>query len=272
MIHRAIPATGETVPVIGLGTWLTFDPPNTSDASLAPLTDVLRVFHEAGGRLIDSSPMYGKSESVTGLLSERLRINDSLFVATKVWTQGERAGVDQMQRSFAELKRQRIDLMQVHNLVDWRTHLKTLRAWKDSGRVRYIGVTHYQRSAFDELERIVRQEHIDFVQLPYSIALRDAEQRLLPACAASKVAVLVNRPFEGGDLFGSVRGKPIPDFVAPFASSWGQAFLKFIVAHPAVTCVIPATSNPRHMQDNVQAGFGELPDAASRERLAKLVR
>jgi diketogulonate reductase-like aldo/keto reductase len=271
MISRTIPSTGEAIPVIGLGTWLTFDPPNTSDASLAPLTEVLRVFHEAGGRLVDSSPMYGKSESVTGLLSERLRINESLFIATKVWTQGERAGVEQMQRSSAELKRQRVDLMQVHNLVDWRTHLKTLRAWKDAGRVRYIGVTHYQRSAFDELERIVRQERIDFVQLPYSITLRDAERRLLPACAESKVAVLVNRPFEGGDLFGSVRGKPIPDFVAPFASSWGQAFLKFIVAHPAVTCVIPATSNPRHMQDDVQAGFGELPDASARERLAKLV-
>jgi diketogulonate reductase-like aldo/keto reductase len=271
MLTRAIPSSGETVPAIGMGTWQTFDPPDTGEKSLAPLAEVFRIFHDAGGRVVDSSPMYGKSERVTGLLSERLRINPSLFVATKVWTQGEQAGVRQMERSRAELRRERLELMQVHNLVDWRTHLATLRWWKERGRVRYIGVTHYQRSAFDELERIVRRERIDFVQLPYSVAVREAEQRLLPACADSGVAVLVNRPFEEGALFGSVRGRALPEFATRFANTWGQAFLKFIVAHPAVTCVIPATSNPRHMQDNVQAGVGPLPTGEERERLARLV-
>ena len=271
MLTRTIPSSGEAVPAVGMGTWQTFDPPSMSAEALAPLEEVLRIFRDAGGRLVDSSPMYGKSEDVTGLLSERIGANRELFIATKVWTSGERAGVRQMEESMRLLRRpQRLELMQVHNLVDWRTHLATLRRWKEAGRVRYIGVTHYQTHAFDELERIVRGERVDFVQLPYSIALRDAERRLLPAAADSGTAVLVNRPFEGGDLFGQVRGKPIPDFVRPFAESWAQAFLKFLLAHPAVTCVIPATSKPRNMRDNVGAGAGRLPDERERAQLARL--
>ncbi|HKG94405.1 MAG TPA: aldo/keto reductase [Gemmatimonadaceae bacterium] len=271
MLTRTIPSSGEAVPAVGMGTWQTFDPPSLSAESLAPLEEVLRVFRDAGGRLVDSSPMYGKSEDVTGRLSERIGANGELFIATKVWTSGERAGARQMEESMRLLHRPRqLDLIQVHNLVDWRTHLATLRRWKEAGRVRYIGVTHYQTHAFDELERVIRREKVDFIQLPYSIALRDAERRLLPAAAESGTAVLVNRPFEGGDLFGQVRGKPVPDFVRPFAESWAQAFLKFILAHPAVTCVIPATSKPRNMRDNVAAGAGRLPDEGERERLVRL--
>jgi diketogulonate reductase-like aldo/keto reductase len=213
--------------------------------------------------------MYGKSEQVTGALATKLGVLDQLFVATKVWTSGERDGVRQMERSMQELRRTRVDLMQVHNLVDWRTHVATLRQWKQAGRVRYIGVTHYQPSAFRELEQIIARERLDFVQLPYSVALREAEQRLLPAAAEHGVAVLVNRPFEGGDLFAHVRATPVPEAVKPWAATWAQAFLKFVVAHPAVTCVIPATSNPRHMRDDVEAGSGPLPDAAQRRELLR---
>ena len=272
MLKRPIPSSGEEVPVVGMGTWQTFDPPRTDEASLAPLAEVLRVFAGAGGRVVDASPMYGKSESVTGILSDRLGLNDRLFMATKVWTRGERAGLAQMEQSLAELRRERLELMQVHNLVDWRTHLTTLRRWKEEGRVRYIGVTHYQVSAFGELESIVRRERLDFVQLPYSAGLRHAEARLLPTAADTGTAVLVNRPFEGGSLFGAVRDVTLPPAVQRYASSWGQAFLKFIIAHPAVTCVIPATGNPRHMQDNVAAGTGALPGEAERDALARMLR
>lgn len=271
MIDRPIPKSGERVPVIGLGTWQTFDPPQVDDQSLSPLRDVLHAFHARGGRVVDSSPMYGKSESVLGRLSTEMRVNGDLFIATKVWTRGRDEGERQMRQSMTELRREKVELMQVHNLVDWRTHLVTLRQWKDSGRFRYIGVTHYQPSAFDELERILRAEQVDFVQLPYSIAMRAAEERLLPAARDTGTAVLVNRPFEGGGLFAKVRDKPLPDFARRFASSWAQAFLKYLVAHDAVTCVIPATSNPKHLADDIEAGFGELPDEAERQRLIAAV-
>jgi diketogulonate reductase-like aldo/keto reductase len=238
---------------------------------LAELEATLRVLVDAGGRVIDSSPMYGKSQSVAGTLSTKLGINDSLFVATKVWTSGEREGVAQMNASMRELHRTKIDLMQVHNLVDWRTHLATLRRWKEEGRIRYLGVTHYQASAFDELERVITRERIDFVQLPYSVGFRGAERRLLPAAASAGVAVLVNRPFEGGSLFRNALRTPLPEPVRAWAESWPQAFLKFVLAQPAVTCVIPGTGNPRHMRDNVQAGLGRLPTEREREELVRLL-
>lgn len=268
-LERVIPHSGERVPAVGLGTWQGFDPARLDEASLRPLRETLRVFYDAGGRVVDSSPMYGKSERVVGDLSTELTLNESLFVATKVWTSGEREGIRQMEQSMKELRRSRVELMQVHNLVDWRTHLRTLRAWKEAGRVRYIGVTHYQRSALDDLEAIVRRERIDFVQLPYSVALRDVEARLLGAAAEAGVAVIVNRPFEGGTLFRSVVGTPVPDAVRAFAATWPQAFLKYILAHPAVTCVIPGTGNPRHMADNMNAGVGRLPDQRERETLLR---
>ena len=271
MLARTIPRTDEAIPAVGMGTWQTFDVAPTDERALAPLAEVLQIFTGGGGRVIDSSPMYGRAEEVTGVLSERLKINDELWLATKVWTGGEEAGVAQMKRSLDRLKREKLELMQIHNLTDWQTQLKTLRAWKERGTFRYIGITHYAPGRFDDMERILRAEKLDFVQLPYSIAVRAAEQRLLPAARDTGTAVLVMRPFEGGNLFTSTRGKPLPDFVSPWASSWAQAFLKFILAHEAITCVIPATSKPQHMRDNIQAGYGRLPNEEERKRLVELL-
>jgi diketogulonate reductase-like aldo/keto reductase len=270
MLMRLIPSSKQKVPAIGMGTWQTFDPPRLDDASLAPLREVLKAFFDGGGRVVDSSPMYGKAEDVTGRLSSELKVNGELFLATKVWTEGEAAGVRQMEESLRRLRRERLDLIQVHNLLDWRTHLATLRKWKEQRRVRYIGVTHYVPSAFDALEKIVREEKVDFVQLPYSLGLREAEKRLLPAARDAGVAVLVNRPFEGGTLFASVRGKPVPEWVKPFADTWAQAFLKFLLANEAVTCVIPATSKPEHMRDNLAAAYGRLPTPDECSKLSSL--
>jgi diketogulonate reductase-like aldo/keto reductase len=258
-----------------MGTWQTFDPPSIDEPSLKPLEEVTRLLFEAGGRVIDSSPMYGKAEQVTGIVSQRLGINDKLFLATKVWTRGEEASIRQMESSMQKLGRgapgAKLDLVQVHNLLDWQTHLNTLRAWKGQGRLRYIGVTHYSRSAFGDLERIIRNEKIDFVQLPYSVLNRAAEEKLLPAAAENGVAVLVMRPFEEGELFSRVKGKALPESVKGYADNWACAFLKWIIAHPAVTCAIPATSKPQHLRDNVSAGFGRLPDKSEREELVRFL-
>jgi diketogulonate reductase-like aldo/keto reductase len=265
MMTRKIPRTGEALPVIGLGTYATFD---VADAK--PLVEVMRAFLAAGGRVVDSSPMYGRSEGVVGEVLGALG-RPPTFLATKVWTTGKQAGIEQMTRS-EKLLGARVDLMQIHNLVDWRTQLATLREWKAAGRIRYIGVTHYQRSAFDELESLIKTERLDFVQLPYSLASRDAEERLLPAAADNQTAVLVMRPFEDGALFERVKGRPLPPWAAEIdCTSWAQLFLKFILAHPAVTCPIPATANPKHLADNVSAGVGRLPDAEQRKRLVALL-
>jgi len=272
MLKRPIPSTGELIPCIGMGTWQTFDVRDPEDpARLAPLEEVLKLFFDAGGRVIDSSPMYGSSEDITGLLTEKLGMNRELFFATKVWTTGKDAGAKQMEASLAKLRRQKLELMQVHNLVDWKEQLATLRDWKQQGRFKYIGVTHYSPSKFGELEQIVRNEKIDFVQLPYSITVRTVEERLLPAAKDNGVAVLVMRPLEGGNLFGKVKGKPLPETVKAYADSWAEAFLKFVVSNDAITCAIPATRNPEHMKDNLRAGSGRMPDAKEREGLAKLV-
>jgi diketogulonate reductase-like aldo/keto reductase len=266
MRTRPIPKGGEALPVIGLGTYRTFD---VRPGAYEPLAQVLREFVRRGGQVIDSSPMYGRAEAVVGELAARNGVADRLFYATKVWTQGREAGIAQMEQSAQRMGAARMDLMQIHNLVDWRTHLKTLRAWKEEGRIRYLGITHYHRRYFDELARILRTEPIDFVQLPYSIDERAAEHELLPLAQERGVAVLVNRPFQQGALFRATRGRPLPEWAAEFdCASWAQFFLKFIVSHPAVTCVIPATSNPKHLVDNMQAGYGRLPDEATRERMA----
>ncbi|MGH7466466.1 MAG: aldo/keto reductase [Longimicrobiales bacterium] len=268
MIQRGIPVTTERIPVIGLGTWQTFDVAGAQ--ALEPLASVLRQFTAAGARLVDSSPMYGRAESVLGELAGRLSQPDTLFYATKVWTSGREAGIRQMNQSFQRMRVRRMDLMQVHNLLDVDTHLQTLGSWKQEGRVRYVGITHYQVSAFDTLERLIRRGGIDFVQFNYSLATRAAEQRLLSVAADQNVAVLINRPFESGEMFARVRGKPLPAWAVEIdCASWGQIFLKYIVSHPAVTCVIPATSNPRHLEDNIRAGFGRLPDATLRRRMAE---
>jgi aryl-alcohol dehydrogenase-like predicted oxidoreductase len=255
--------------MIGLGTWQTFD---VGSAERAPLREVLRDFVRLGGTVIDSSPMYGRSESIVGDLAAELNFEGKLFVATKVWTSGREAGIRQMEESFRRLRVKRIDLMQIHNLVDWRAHLNTLREWQKQGRIRYLGVTHYTASAYDQLARVLETEELDFVQLNYSIVEREAEQRLLPLAIDRGVAVLVNRPFAQAQLFSKVRGKPLPAFAAEIGcASWAQFFLKFVVSHPAVTCAIPATSKVQHLIDNMQAGMGRLPAAEIRQRMAKYV-
>jgi diketogulonate reductase-like aldo/keto reductase len=272
LLARPIPSGGEAIPVIGLGTWRTFDV-GAAAAERAPLREVLQKFVELGGRVLDSSPMYGHAEAVAGELAAPLQLTERLFWATKVWTSGAAAGVKQMEQSLSRFRVKRLDLMQIHNLLDWRTHLRTLREWKAAGRVRYIGVTHYTAGAYDELERVLRAESLDFVQVNYSIGEREAERRILPLARERGIAVLVNRPFTEGGLFQRVRSTPLPPWAAELGcDSWAQLFLKWILAHPAVTCVIPATSRIAHLVDNMKAGTGPLPDTAARERIAAAVR
>jgi aryl-alcohol dehydrogenase-like predicted oxidoreductase len=270
MLTRAIPSTGEKLPVIGMGSWQTFDV-GANAAERQPLEEVLRRFVALGGRVIDSSPMYGKSEEVIGDLVRSLHL-ENLFLATKVWTRGKSSGIESMERSFQRLRTKRIDLMQVHNLVDVGTQLATIREWKTQGRIRYVGITHYEAGAFAEVEKVLRAEPVDFLQINFSLGEREAEERLLPLAQERRVAVLVNRPFGGGDLFGRVRQQPLPEWAGEFAcKSWAQFFLKWIVAHPAVTCAIPATNKPEHLEDNMQAGIGPLPDAKMRQRMAQFI-
>jgi len=267
-LTRKIPSSGEALPVIGLGTSGPFEV-DASEHRRAPLREVLEAFFAAGGRLIDTSPMYSTAEAVLGDLMTPA-MHRQAFLATKVWTRGQRSGVEQMTHSAALLKTERLDLIQVHNLLDLDAHLKTLRAWKESGRVRYLGVTHYTVGAHAELARVLEREPLDFVQFNYSPVTRDAERRLLPLAAERGVAVLVNRPFEDGELFRRVRGRPLPAWAAELdATSWGQLALKFIAAQSAVTCIIPATGNVAHLMDNLGGGRGRLPDARQREAIAQ---
>jgi diketogulonate reductase-like aldo/keto reductase len=269
VILKPIPRTSESLPAVGLGTWQTFDV-GAARSAREPLKEVLREFVRLGGSVVDSSPMYGKSESVAGDLAAELGLHKQLFLATKVWTHGREAGVRQMEESFKRLRTQRMDLLQVHNLVDYRTHLATLRAWKQQGKVRYIGVTHYTAGAYDDLARVIAAEDLDFVQLNYSMAERAAERHLLPLASERGMAVLVNRPFAEGELFRKVSGKPLPSWSSEVGvASWAQFFLKFIISHPAVTCAIPATSKVQHLVDNMQAALGRLPDAKARERMVR---
>lgn len=271
MLARAIPSTGEKLPVIGLGTWNVFDVDLTS-ANEKQLGDVISSFVKLGGQVVDSSPMYGRAEQVVGTLATKLGLRDKLFLATKVWTRGKQAGLESMERSMARLQTKRIDLMQVHNLVDLETQLATMRDWKAQGRFRYIGITHYNASAFGEVEKALASEKLDFLQINYSIMEREAEARILPLARDRQVAVIINRPFGGGDLFSRVRSKPLPDWAAEFdCQSWAQFFLKWIVGHSAVTCAIPATNNSKHLEDNLQGGMGRLPDAKARQRMAEFV-
>jgi aryl-alcohol dehydrogenase-like predicted oxidoreductase len=267
VIERRIPSSGEQLPVIGLGTSSTFEV-GVSAAERAPLAEVLEAFFAGGGRLIDTSPMYSSAEQVLGdLLTPAMRAR--ALLATKVWTRGARAGAEQMRHSAQLLGTERLDLIQVHNLLDLDTQLATLREWKAAGRVRYVGVTHYTVSAQADLERIVSAEPLDFVQVNYSPVTRAAERRLLPLAAERGVAVLINRPFEDGELLAKLRGRPLPEFAAEIdAASWGQLILKFIASHPSVTCIIPATASAAHLKDNLAAGAGPLPDQRQREAIA----
>jgi len=269
MTTRAIPGTDEAIPVIGMGTSGTFDVGDDASAR-EPLREVLAAFENAGGRVIDTSPMYGRAESVLGDLIESGALDSTPWLATKVWTRGRDAGAKQIEASMSRLRTQRLDLLQIHNLLDWRTHVPTIRALQQAGKVRYSGITHYRADAHDELEQVLREQKFDWLQVNYSLAERDAEVRLLPFCRDRGIAVMVNRPFADGAMFARVRGRPLPSWVGEIGcASWGQFFLKWVISHPAVTCTIPATSKPTHMRDNCAAGIGPLPDPDQRTRMAQ---
>jgi diketogulonate reductase-like aldo/keto reductase len=270
MIRRRIPTSDELLPVIGLGTYRVFDV-DSSALELAPRGEIVDLMIAKGASLIDTSPMYGQAEKVVGVIVSQHDRRKDLFLATKVWTDGKAAGERQMQESARLMQADVIDLMQVHNLRDLDVHMKSIREWQEAGRIRYNGVTDYRESALDELEAAMRKHNPQFIQINYSLAEPAADARVLPLAQDLGIAVLVNRPFMTGQLFRAVRGRPLPDWAAPFAGSWGQFFLKYVVSHPAVTTAIPATSKPAHMQDNLAAGFGELPGADMRRKMADYI-
>jgi diketogulonate reductase-like aldo/keto reductase len=266
IMTKPIPSTGERLPVIGVGTWQTFDV-GADAAARGQLREVLKLLNR---NVVDSSPMYGTSESVAGDLIAELGIRDRLFMATKVWTHGRDEGIKQMETSFKRLRVQRMDLMQVHNLADVATHTETLQEWKQKKRIRYIGITHYTSSAYGEVERWLKTRQYDFLQINYSLGERESENRLLPLAQELKVAVIANRPFAEGALFRRVKGRQLPIWAGELGiSSWAQYFLKWIVSHPAVTCAIPGTGNPKHMADNLGAGVGNLPNVEQRKQMAE---
>ena len=266
---RIIPSTGERIPAIGMGTWITFNV--GGDAGLrAQRAEVLRTFFARGGKLVDSSPMYGSAEEVIGWCLSKSQGTPPLFAATKVWTMFQRWGVSQMEKSEALWHVKRFDLMQIHNMLDWESHLETLKAWKAQGRVRYIGITTSHGRRHGDLAKALETEPFDFVQFTYNIADREVEERLLPLAMELKIAVIINRPFQGGSLFDAVKGKPLPNWAREFdAANWAQFFLKFVVSHPAVTCAIPATSQVAHMNENMDALAGRLPDPEMRQRMIR---
>jgi diketogulonate reductase-like aldo/keto reductase len=266
VMAKKIPSTGEALPAIGVGTWQTFDV-GADAAARAQLREVLRLLN---GNAVDSSPMYGTSEAVAGDLIAELGIRDQLFMATKVWTRGREEGIQQMETSFKRLRVKRMDLMQVHNLTDVETHTKTLLEMKSQKKIRYLGITHYTSSAYGEVERWLRTRQYDFLQINYSLGERESEKRLLPMALDQKVAVIINRPFAEGALFRRTKNKPLPPWASELGiRSWAQYFLKWIISHPAVTCAIPGTGNPKHMQDNLGAGTGELPSAQQRKQMTE---
>jgi diketogulonate reductase-like aldo/keto reductase len=269
LLTRPIPSTGELLPVVGLGTWQAFDV-GPSPEERAPLEEVLSAFSELGGTLVDTSPMYGRAEGVVGDLAKKLNLRQRLFLATKVWTSGRIVGLQQMEESARLLRTDVVDLLQVHNLLDAATHIQTLRKWKEEERVRYVGVTHYTAGAYDAVARWIENEQIDFVQINYSVAEREAEQRLLPLAKDRGVAVIANRPFATGDLFRNLRGRVLPVWAKEIdCESWAQVLLKFVISHPAVTCAIPATAKVKHLRDNMKAAYGRLPDEQMRARIAQ---
>jgi aryl-alcohol dehydrogenase-like predicted oxidoreductase len=269
VVTRKIPVSGEELPVIGMGSSNTFDA-GDSAAERDPLREVLRLLVAAGGTVIDTSPMYGRSEEVLGDLIAELGLRPKLWIATKVWTRGREAGAAQIADSMQKLRTERLELLQIHNLLDWREHLPTVRGMKDAGKLRYMGVTHYRGDAHGDVERVLRAERFDWVQINYSLAEREAERALFPFCQERGIAVMANRPFADGALFERTRGKTLPPWAAEVGcTSWAQFFLRFAASHPAVTCVIPATAKPRHMQDNAAAGATPLPDAKQRARMAE---
>ncbi len=267
MLTRPIPGTDESIPVVGLGTWEVFDVAGSSE-EITTRKEIVDQLLASGGSVIDSSPMYRRSEMIVGDIIKAGSFRDDLFLATKVWIDGKSAGEAQMQKSIDLMNAGVIDLMQVHNLRDVDVHMATIREWQEEGRIRYSGITHYTARAHRSMERAMQEYRPQFMQINYSMGEREAEQRVLPLAQDLGISVLINRPFMEGRLFSAVRDRQLPDWVTEFAQSWGQFFLKFIISHPAVTCVIPGTSKPHHMADNLGAGFGTLPDAATRQKMA----
>ena len=272
MARRTIPSTGELLPVIGLGTSRVFDT-NLNERSLNPRKEIVKALLDRGGSLIDTSPMYGKAEEVTGKIAQDLKVNDRLFLATKVWIEGKEAGEIQMKESSKKLNKAVIDLMQIHNLLDWKTHIKTLYDWKEQGKINYIGISHFRSNSFSQIEKIITKERIDFAQFNYSLQEREAEKRLLPLCKEKGVATMINRPFMRGKLFKAVAKKKLPSWAYEYnMNTWSQFFLKFILAHPAVTSIIPATSNPAHMVDNLFGGIGPIPEVDLQKKMEEVVQ
>ncbi len=268
MLRKPIPASpsAESLPVIGLGTWQSFD---VGAEAMRGLAAVLGAFNDGGGTVLDSSPMYGRSEAVAGELIRQTGLRKKLFVATKVWTRGREAGIAQMNDSLGKLNADPIDLMQVHNLLDLETHLATLGEWKRAGRLRYVGITHYTAGAYTAVEQALERHPVDFLQINYSIGEREAERRLLPMARERKIAVIANRPFAGGELFKRLRAMPLPAWAGDIeCASWAQLMLKFVVSHPAITCAIPATSRIEHLRDNLGGGLGKMPDEGLRAKIA----
>lgn len=272
ILKRAIPSSGEMLPVIGLGTWQQFDI-GADKEERDNLHKVLQLMAAHGGTVLDSSPMYGRAEQVIGDITGGMAEKDMFFYATKVWTSGEQNGIKQMQDSMRKMRREVLDLIQIHNLLDWQTHLRTLRKWKEEGKVRYIGITHYQESAHTQLEKIIKSEPLDFVQFNYSIRVRGAEKSLLNAAAEKGVAVIINEPLEKGSLFSAVKGKELPPWAKDNdINNWTEFFLKYILAHPAVTCIIPGTSSPQNIVANMRAGEGAVPDEAIRKKMVEWMK
>ncbi len=267
LLKRPIPSSGEQIPSVGMGTWITFDV-GTKKSIIDDRTEVLKHFFANGGGMIDSSPMYGTAQTVLGKCFQQLEPPKSLFSATKVWTPGKWLGIQQMEASEELWGLNNFDLMQVHNLVDWKTHLKTLREWKESKRIRYLGITTSHGRRHRELIKIMQTEPLDFVQFTYNISHTEAKKELLPLAVDKGIAVIINRPFDGGKLFKKTKNEPLPDWANEFdCHNWAQYFLKFILSHPAVTVAIPATSRADHMDENMGALTGLLPDAAMRKRM-----
>jgi len=268
IMKRKIPSSGELLPIVGLGTWQTFDVDKNVEQRIQ-LLEVLKEMKSLGGAMIDSSPMYGSSEEVVGDLCQSIKNNDHFFYATKVWTHGKATGIAQMKASMQKMQRDTMDLMQIHNLTDWKTHIKTLRDWKSEGKIKYFGFTHYTNDSHDLLAKLITQEHPDFVQFNYSINERHAEKRLLDIAKDNGTSVIINRPYDGGSLFRKIKEKELPDWCTELTiESWGQYFLKYILGHEAVNCVIPGTSKVEHVKDNMKSGYGRLPN--EKERLKML--
>jgi diketogulonate reductase-like aldo/keto reductase len=269
IITRPIPSSGEKLPVIGVGSARTFDALG-DDELMKRLQMVLQAFFDHSGVFIDSSPMYGTAQAVIGQLLKKTQGGSQLFSATKVWIDGKQDGIDQMEASRKLWGIKRFDLMQIHNLVDWQTHLNTINEMKSEGRLRYTGITTSHGRYHDELEALLKKHAFDFVQLSYNIDNRIVEDRLLPIALDRGIAVIVNRPYQKGSLFRRVKNKKIPDWAAELGiQSWGQYFLKYLVSHPAVVCAIPATSKVKHMVDNMGALAGKLPDQKMREEMVR---